>query len=250
MLQGHLRLSPAAARDLERRLATHRWADDDWRRAWSAEYEWLRSSLDIEIEPPELDPELEKVWAELDAERSLPERIRRLLPQRFTLHPNRSLALWADVYRDLSRRSASTCLESRRTEYELDLPREDETSWRAYRDLLVPNSDGRSGVSLTRSIHERTLRIRCQGPVRIALVQTLAGINAYWHETGQLPESLDALVPRHLSRVPRDAYDGAPLRYSKASAVVYGLGEDFVDTGPPDEPSSGDREAPAISVRF
>jgi hypothetical protein len=50
---------------------------------------------------------------------------------------------------------------------------------------------------------------------------------------GQLPPCLDALTPDYLQQVPRDPFDGAPLRFKRLSRgyVVYSVGEDGHDDG-------------------
>jgi hypothetical protein len=59
------------------------------------------------------------------------------------------------------------------------------------------------------------------------------------------PETLDELVPRYLKEVPRDPYDGQPLRFRRQNAmvVIYSIGKDGADDGGsvaknPDEPGS------------
>jgi hypothetical protein len=50
---------------------------------------------------------------------------------------------------------------------------------------------------------------------------------------GRWPDSLEALAPRYLQRVPTDPYDGRPLRYRRLDdgVVVYSVGPDLTDDG-------------------
>jgi hypothetical protein len=51
---------------------------------------------------------------------------------------------------------------------------------------------------------------------------------------GQIPETLGALVPRFIDKVPADVFDGQSLRYhpkSDGSFVLYSIGENKVDDG-------------------
>ncbi len=50
-------------------------------------------------------------------------------------------------------------------------------------------------------------------------------------ENGRLPETLGELVPEYLDDVPRDDFDGEPLRYDRDKKVVYSVGEDLTDDG-------------------
>jgi hypothetical protein len=51
--------------------------------------------------------------------------------------------------------------------------------------------------------------------------------------TGSWPETLQALVPRYLTAVPRDPFDGQPIRYRRLpdGVVVYSVGHDETDDG-------------------
>jgi len=51
---------------------------------------------------------------------------------------------------------------------------------------------------------------------------------------GQLPDTLDALVPEFLDRVPNDVINGQPLRYRQTGAdqfVLYSVGWNEIDDG-------------------
>ena len=51
-----------------------------------------------------------------------------------------------------------------------------------------------------------------------------------------LPDSLSALVPKYIEAIPRDPFDGEPMRYSKEHGIVYSVGNDFVDNGGSEHP--------------
>ena len=55
----------------------------------------------------------------------------------------------------------------------------------------------------------------------------------YRAEKGRMPETLDALVPEYLPAVPRDPFDGKPLRMvaRDRSLVFYSIGPDMKDEG-------------------
>ncbi|MDX9981334.1 MAG: hypothetical protein RBU25_15015 [Lentisphaeria bacterium] len=64
-------------------------------------------------------------------------------------------------------------------------------------------------------------------------------VRAYETEHGEPPETLDALVPDYLPRIPEDPFDGQPFRYLRRNVpglppeawAVYGIGENFIDEG-------------------
>lgn len=64
----------------------------------------------------------------------------------------------------------------------------------------------------------------------------------YRRDHGKLPESLEDLVPDYLAAVPKDPFNGEPLRYvvNENDFVIYGLGEDLNDdSGSVEEQPSG-----------
>lgn len=66
-----------------------------------------------------------------------------------------------------------------------------------------------------------------------------AGIALYRHhlKEGRFPETLGALVPDYLQAIPRDPYDGRPLRYrpGEADCLVYSVGPDGRDDAGQDD---------------
>ena len=64
-------------------------------------------------------------------------------------------------------------------------------------------------------------------------LQTAIAIEQYRRKNGKLPETLAALVPEFLEKVPVDPFDGHPLRYvpSKNGAKLYSVGQDRKDDG-------------------
>lgn len=58
-------------------------------------------------------------------------------------------------------------------------------------------------------------------------------LNRYRVEQGQWPATLDALVPKYLTSVPRDPFDGQPLRYElrDGAPLLWSIGNDRIDDG-------------------
>jgi hypothetical protein len=104
-------------------------------------------------------------------------------------------------------------------------------------------------VELATSLMSSPTPMRCLGESKLGLVQLAVALNAWTHAEGALPDTLDLLVPDYLDAIPRDGFDGAPLRYSKAKAVVYSIGTDLVDSGGGGADLS-DSDEPALSVAF
>jgi len=68
---------------------------------------------------------------------------------------------------------------------------------------------------------------------QLTVAHTALAIERYRLSHGQLPASLDDLVPDHLPGVPQDPFDGRPLRYRRLEPgfIVYSIGPDETDNG-------------------
>jgi hypothetical protein len=108
--------------------------------------------------------------------------------------------------------------------------------------LLVFNSiqedvdSGKRGGLLTRLLWPALARIleretRCTAEARAA--QTALAVERYRLAQGNLPESLENLVPAYMEVVPKDPFDGRRLRYfmRESGFVVYSVGDDLTDNG-------------------
>ena len=247
LLRNDLELSPSESRRLALELDSYRCDDTGWRSAWATEYQFAKALYGREV--PEPDLELQETWQEIEEDESFSDWVIGLLPEDYLLQPNRTLGLLADEYRELSRRSTQTCAEWHDLEDPMDdSVFDDPSEWETLRDLLRPNYWGRMVSGMTQHSNLRFLTKRCHVDTRISLVQALAGLDAYSHAMGRLPNSLEGLVPTYLATVPTDRFDGHPLRYSSHQKTVYSIGDDFTDDGPPDEASQGCPEAPAIRL--
>lgn len=68
---------------------------------------------------------------------------------------------------------------------------------------------------------------------QLTVAHTALAIERYRLSRGQLPAGFDDLVPVYLLEVPRDPFDGRPLRYRRLEPgfVVYSIGLDETDDG-------------------
>lgn len=69
---------------------------------------------------------------------------------------------------------------------------------------------------------------------RLRCAETALAVERYRLAKGELPESLEDLVPVFMSVVPLDPFDGEPLRYirrDEGGYTLYCIGDDWVDNG-------------------
>ncbi len=75
------------------------------------------------------------------------------------------------------------------------------------------------------------LGVRSRSDHYVIATQILFALKAYAMEHGELPETLEALVPEYLPEVPKDPFDGKPVRYSPEKKIIYFVGRDLKDSG-------------------
>ena len=96
-------------------------------------------------------------------------------------------------------------------------------------DWLAPAGDRKAAMLRLGSFDFGSFEVRrCLSDTDIAAAEALFALRAFAVEHGALPATLDALVPRYLDAVPRDAFDGAPLRYAPARRLLMSVGSDLV----------------------
>jgi hypothetical protein len=148
-----------------------------------------------------------------------------LIPKAYVYHHNRSLTLEAEFTRSMQRDSFKPCAE-------LEPPREfvPEDDFEQLKMVLSPNSIGKIVLAISTPNFRHFQLRRCGSETALDATRVILALEAY-HASEELPASLEELVPELLSELPRDGFDGAPLRYLPESAVVYSVGADFVDEG-------------------
>jgi hypothetical protein len=86
------------------------------------------------------------------------------------------------------------------------------------------------------------LRIRLKAQTRVSVTQAWIAAILFERVHGNLPESLDQLVPEYFPTVPRDYFTGESIRYSPVVRAVWSAGEnDLVLT-------SSDQEIPSRAI--
>ncbi|MCC6699841.1 MAG: hypothetical protein IT365_29735 [Candidatus Hydrogenedentes bacterium] len=82
-------------------------------------------------------------------------------------------------------------------------------------------------------------------------VQVLLALKVYHMRNGELPETLDVLVPEFFAEVPKDWFDGGPIKYNRDKAIVYCVGKDLADQGGGDPETKWQQsEDPAWAIGF
>lgn len=97
--------------------------------------------------------------------------------------------------------------------------------------LLTGNAVGEIMADMAKSMDDSFLSGRHLESNDVSVTRLILALRSFELETGELPSSLAALVPRYLDAVPSDAFDGQPLRYSREQRKLWSVGSDRLDDG-------------------
>lgn len=100
-----------------------------------------------------------------------------------------------------------------------------------FRSWISPNAGGNY---MSRLALPSTLRLYAKSIVGVTMtrqIDLMLAMRRYELEQGELPDTLEALVPKYISAVPLDPFDEAPMRWNATKKVIYGVGEDGKDEG-------------------
>lgn len=209
------------------------YADDGFRKALYGEYmtsrdliDHVRESLQQEQTHQNRSGDAQRdrgVWMSLGSQ--LSEMQSLLLATglyNYLLQPERTLQQRADQIHRLVGESTLPC-KSQHFDNEHDEP----SAW----DFIKPGRLLKGLLWTHDQTYRRYFETRCLAQTRIESVRALIALERYRRATGELPLTLRELVPRYLKHMPRDWFDGSPLRFDHTNARVYSVGIDYEDAG-------------------
>ncbi|MFK7895881.1 MAG: hypothetical protein AB8G23_08610 [Myxococcota bacterium] len=202
-------ISSEKARFLSSQLAAAKASPDSWRRMWANEFLGYRALLLQAFEHRTNSKGLVDLGG--DGGASL---LVRVVPERYLIHRNRTVSAIAADYRERRAQTGQDCLS-------IYSQRPKETA--AFGGLSMhfrPNSVGELLVRIAQPNFDRFELRRCAVEAKLALAQVFVAARAYAAAEGELPESLDLLVPRFITRLPANPYQGGALAYSKADRKI------------------------------
>ena len=99
------------------------------------------------------------------------------------------------------------------------------------KNYLTENVKGETMFYISRGSRNSLFEKKCNEDSLVSATQTLIALKAYRNDYGDLPDSLNQLVPDYMESVPLDYFDGNQLRYSKENKILYSVGGDGKDEG-------------------
>jgi hypothetical protein len=147
--------------------------------------------------------------------------------QRHLIQRNRTLHLYSGFYRRMVSNAGQSYADMALSNF-VDQP---SSASRVVGLVLRPNPLGQVLYRILVPGIEGALKKSCYLEATISSVRVAAACRAYEKDTGELPDALAQLVPAYIDAIPRDPWDGQPMRFSKDKAIVYTVGSDLIDSG-------------------
>jgi len=142
----------------------------------------------------------------------------------FLIKPNETRLLYAQGSREIIRNSAKTYREKMFHDFEQAIG----NPWSL---LFYGNGIGRLNIATIYPAWESAAKQRCRIECDHSGLRLLIACQRYERRNGHLPAKLDDLVPALIEAVPRDPYDGQPLRYAADRRIIWAVGENLKDDG-------------------
>jgi hypothetical protein len=197
-------------RDLMRRIVDRSFSER--REDWKSSKDWWNSQLIQAGGGYEESKAEEEVFAFLQV----------LFPQ-YYIQLNSASEESAKFFLELVTLSDSPCKD---TAFLANRPRH-KVTWSS---LVVPNIFVDSLITSESSFSTYFSR-RCYIHAHTEGVKTIVALKSYELDSGSLPDKLDELIPKYLSKLPVDPFNLSYLKYSKLNKWVYSVGNNFLDGG-------------------
>ena len=216
-------LSPSEANVLAERLEKYKENEEGMKRVFKVEYIFTVHATDLIVEG-NLDEAGEVGSMFRDEETGFDAS--KLTRFNFYFQPNNTKQLFADSARLRIRNVEKPCWllkEERGTPSPIP-----EFPLAVY---FTENSIGKLLYHVTHAGLNTAIIKKCEEDMLVSAAQALAAIRAYYLEQGKYPATLQELVPKYVSKVPEDPFDGQDIKYSPTKRIIYSVGADGKDAG-------------------
>jgi len=138
--------------------------------------------------------------------------------------PNHTQKIFAETHRNFISNAKKDC-------YEMSLGQPELASYFWVKMLFTENIIGKILHNISIKGYKSIYIRKCSEDVSISVAQLLLALKAYQMENGRLPDSLEELSPKYISQIPKDPFDGKPIKYLPEKKIIYSAGGDLKDSG-------------------
>ena len=187
--------------------------------------------------------ELKEGLRELDIE-EVPVEVEPIAGLNFFYKPNQTQRLFAEHYR--------VDIDNDTKDYynQLKSPIIHSYSFFPSERLYVENFMGKVFYNIIAVSMTGVFGVKHSQDFSLKTTQLLTAIKAYKVENGRLPFNLEELVPDYISEVPKDPFDGKPIRYSAERKIIYSVGSDLIDSGGGEGEKWREMADPTFKIEF
>jgi len=131
--------------------------------------------------------------------------------------PNQTQQIFVEYYRNNIADANKDCYQIKPIEIELQIP----LYGHPLKMLFTENVIGKILYDITAVSLGNVFYPKCSRDFSITGTQLLLAMKAFQADNGRLPASSDELVPEYLSDIPKDPFDGQPIRYSSEDKTIF-----------------------------
>ena len=142
----------------------------------------------------------------------------------YNFQPNRTKRLFAEMYRAIIGNIPMDYNEMKHFRF-LVPERFATVTW-----MVSGNGVGKILCRMMIPALGRVLYQKCKIDTSVIGTQLLLAMKCYESRNGELPKSLEELVPAYVNEVPDDPFDGKLMRYSVEHKKIYSVGKDLEDS--------------------
>lgn len=147
----------------------------------------------------------------------------------YSFKPNQTKKLVARLYRVAIENVDKIYAERTDIDSLPFIPRHNDIKW------FTVNRKGKGWAEDTRLALNISDRMVFKQRISWLATELLVALKCYQIDNRRLPDSLEKLAPEYIDEIPRDPFDGKPLRYSKEKRIIYSVGDDLKDSGGPSQ---------------
>jgi hypothetical protein len=166
----------------------------------------------------------------------------------FYYRPNETKKLYADWTRDLIRKANGACSNLSNKGSDEDPVPYSTLAFSPFALYFTENAIGTIILSVSLASLDNTIVKKCDADLIASATQLLLAMKAFTQDQGKAPSTLESLVPRYISEIPKDPYGNAPFRYSPQKGVIYSVGRDGRDDGGSEGDDWHEMKDPTFSI--
>jgi hypothetical protein len=170
---------------------------------------------------------------------ALMSRLQKHRAPPFLLKPNETRLFYAQGAREVIRNVPLSYREMTLRDFEHEFGLQPGSQWQV---LLRGNAVGKILAAAIYPETKNTVEQRCRMECDRSGLRLLIACQRYERRNGLLPAKLDDLVPEFIEAVPKDPFDGQPLRYSAERRIIWSVGKNLKDDGGSKMDSNGGGE--------